>query len=92
MKSNPQRYALLMTYQIVHFLSMAANMYIRHIKIKWLINDIENIYLQEIIEFDTDEISKRIIRYKMPPISDTQNFYNDSDFFVQVHKEMKKKR
>lgn len=51
MKLNPPMYAKLMTYQIVHFLSMASSIYIRHIKIKWIINDIENLYLQEIIEF-----------------------------------------
>jgi hypothetical protein len=38
-----------MTYKIVHFLSMVSNINIRHIKIKWIINDIDTIYLQEII-------------------------------------------
>lgn len=69
MKLNPSLYAKLMTYQIVHFLSMASHIYIRHIKIKWIINDIENLYIQEIIEFETDEVSRRPIRYKMPPSS-----------------------
>ena len=56
-----------MTYKLIHFLSMVANIYIRHIKIKWIINDIDTVYLQEIIEFATDEVSKRTIRYKLPP-------------------------
>ena len=46
MKSDPNTYAKLMTYQIIHFLSMASKVYIRHIKIKWIINDIDNLYLQ----------------------------------------------
>ncbi len=46
MKLNPNSYAKLITYQIVHFLSMASKIYIRHIKIKWIINDIDNLYLQ----------------------------------------------
>ncbi len=54
MKANPSLYAKLMSYQIVHFLSMASNIYINHIKIKWIINDIDNLYLQEIIEFETE--------------------------------------
>ena len=56
-----------MTYKLIHFLSMVANIYIRHIKIKWIINDIDTVYLQEIIEFATYEVSKRTIRYKLPP-------------------------
>jgi len=46
MKSNSSAYTKLMTYQIVHFLAMASKIYIRHIKIKWIINDIDNLYLQ----------------------------------------------
>jgi len=64
---------------------MASKLYITHLKIKWIINDIDNLYLQEIIEFQTEEISKRPIRYKLPPTSEIHNFYSDSDFFIQVH-------
>ena len=92
MKDAPTQYAKLVTYQIVHFLAMAANIYIRHLKIKWIINDIDNIYIQEIIQFDTDELSKRPIRYKLPPASQIHNFYHDSNFFVEVHREMTKKK
>jgi hypothetical protein len=46
MKSDPNKYCLLMTYKIIHYLSMASDIYIRHIKAKWVLNDIENIYLQ----------------------------------------------
>lgn len=28
----------------------------------------------------------------MPPISEIQNFYQDGDFFVQIYKEMRKKK
>ena len=40
----------LMTYKIVHYLSMTSRIYIDHIKIKWIMNDLGNIYLQEIME------------------------------------------
>jgi len=39
-----------MTYKIVHFLAMASRIYVEHIKIKWIANDLGNIYLQEIME------------------------------------------
>ena len=77
---------------MIHFLSMAANVYVRHIKIKWIINDIDTVYLQEIIEFDVDDISKRSIRYKLPPHSELHNFYQDANFFVEVHREMARKK
>ena len=46
MLQTPQKYVDLMTYKIVHYLNMTSRIYIDHIKIKWIINDLGNIYLQ----------------------------------------------
>ena len=51
MLTMPQKYVDLMTYKIVHFLNMTSKVYISHIKIKWIMNDLGNIYLQEVMEF-----------------------------------------
>ncbi len=50
MLTKHKEYADLMTYKIVHYLAMASRIYITHIKLKWILNDIGNIYLQEIME------------------------------------------
>ena len=50
MLKSPRSYVDLMTYKIVHYLSMTSRIYIDHIKIKWIMNDLGNIYLQEIME------------------------------------------
>lgn len=50
MQNNPKEYADLMTYKIVHYLAMASRIYVTHIKLKWILNDIGNVYLQEIME------------------------------------------
>lgn len=52
MFEKPREYVELMTYKIVHYLNMTSRVYIDHIKIKWIMNDIGNIYLQEIMEFE----------------------------------------
>ena len=49
MIQTPQKYVDLITYKIVHYLNMTSRIYIGHIKIKWIINDLGNIYLQEIM-------------------------------------------
>ena len=49
MFENPKAYVKLMTYKIVHYLNMTSRIYIEHIKIKWIMNDLGNIYLQEIM-------------------------------------------
>ena len=48
---NHQKYVDTMTYKIVHYLAMASRIYVNHIKIKWVIDDLGSIYMQEIIEF-----------------------------------------
>ena len=45
------KYCKMMTYIIVHYLAMASKIYIKHIKINWVLNDMEFVYLHNIIEF-----------------------------------------
>jgi hypothetical protein len=51
MLKRPKEYVELMTYKIVHYLNMTSRMYIDHLKLKWIMNDLGNIYLQEVMEF-----------------------------------------
>ena len=51
MINKPREYVKFMTYKIIHYLNMTSRIYIVHIKIKWIMNDIGNIYLQEVMEF-----------------------------------------
>lgn len=51
MLKHPKEYVELQTYKIVHYLNMTSRMYIDHLKLKWIMNDLGNIYLQEIMEF-----------------------------------------
>jgi hypothetical protein len=56
-----------MTYKIVHYLNMTSRIYIDRLKIRWIMNDLGTIYLQEIMEFEMSEVPRRLIRYRMPP-------------------------
>ena len=67
MKSSPQNFANLMTYKIVHYLNMVARIYIKHIKINWILNDLEQLYLQSIAEFETFDVSVNSLKYQLPP-------------------------
>jgi hypothetical protein len=67
MGEKAREYVRLMTYMVVHYLSMTSRIYIDHIKIKWIMNDIGNIYMQEIMEFEMSEIPKRLIKFRLPP-------------------------
>lgn len=49
MKNDVPIYCKLMTYKIVHYLSMIARIFVTHIKINWVVNDIGLVYLQKII-------------------------------------------
>ena len=48
MSEDPKKYIRLMTYKIVHYLGMVSRIYVKHIKINWILNDIDQIYLQNI--------------------------------------------
>lgn len=67
MLNRPKEYVELMTYKMVHYLAMTSNIYVDHFKLKWIINDIGNIYLQEILELVTSEVPKRLIKFRLPP-------------------------
>lgn len=67
MQKHPKEYVRLMTYKIVHYLNMTSRIYIDHMKIKWIMNDLGNIYLQEIMEFEMSEVPRRLIKFRLPP-------------------------
>jgi len=81
-----------MTYKIVHFLAMASRIYVEHIKIKWIANDLGNIYLQEIMEVETSELPRRFIKFKLPPKDETLDFYNSSQNFIEIYKDMRRRK
>ena len=49
MSEDPKKYIKLMTYKISHYLSMVSRIYVKHIKINWILNDIDQVYLQNIL-------------------------------------------
>lgn len=40
-----------MTYKIINYLSMVSRIYVRQIKINWIVNEINNVYIQDIFDF-----------------------------------------
>ena len=89
---NHQKYVDSMTYKIVHYLSMASRIYVNHIKIKWVLDDLGSIYLQEIIELETSEMPKRLVKYQIPPVDDGTDIYGKSDKFIEIYKDLKKRK
>ena len=87
-----QKYVNTMTYKIVHYLAMASRIYVNHVKFKWVLDDLGSIYLQEIIELETSEIPKRLIKYQMPVADDGSDIYGKSDKFIEIYKDMKKRK
>ena len=67
MKNDINAYIHYMTYKIIHFLAMVSRIYVKHIKINWVLNDLNMVYLQSIFEFETTEICLRTIKYRLPP-------------------------
>lgn len=51
MKTNVQDYIDYTTYRIVHYLAMVSRIYVKHIKINWVLNDINMVYFQNVFEF-----------------------------------------
>lgn len=92
MIEQPKEYAQLMTYKIVHYLAMAARIYINHLKIKWIVNDVGTVYLQEILECATSEIPRRMVKYHLPRQDESLDLYDHSENFVKVFKDMKRRR
>lgn len=56
---------------------MASRMYVTHIKLKWIVNDLGTVYLQEVMECMTTEIPRRIIKYKLPRKDESLDFYSN---------------
>jgi len=50
MFKDQNKYVDYMTYKIVNYLAIVSNIYVTHLKIKWILNDIGSIYLQEVME------------------------------------------
>ena len=48
MKNDIENYILYLTYKIVHYLAMVSRIYVKHIKINWIRNDLDMIYMQNI--------------------------------------------
>jgi hypothetical protein len=92
MQNKPKEYADLMTYKIVHYLAMASRIYVTHIKLKWILNDIGNIYLQEIMEIEFTDLPPRIIKFRLPLKDDSLDFYNANNNFVDIYKDMKRRK
>ena len=63
---SPHDYIKLITYQIVHYLAMVSNIYIKRIKIKWVANDIGQHYIQQILDYQTKETADRLIKFRLP--------------------------
>ena len=98
MERDVQSYVKSMTYKIVHYLGMASRIYIKHIKINWLLNDINAVYIQSILEMETFEVAISPLKYCLPPKEKASRFYRDSDSFMdlymklQIKTEEKRKR
>jgi hypothetical protein len=92
MLSQHKEYADLMTYKIVHYLAMASRIYVTHIKLKWILNDIGNIYLQEIMEIELTDLPPRIIKFRLPGKDESLDFYKANNNFVDIYKDMKKRK
>lgn len=67
MKADIERYIQYMTYKIVHYLAMVSRVYVKHIKINWVLNDLNMVYIQSIIEFEVTELALRSLKYRLPP-------------------------
>jgi hypothetical protein len=48
MRNNINKYVLYMTYSIVHYLAMVAFIYVKHVKINWVLSDLGMAYIQSI--------------------------------------------
>ena len=92
MVNQPKEYIQLMTYKIIHYLAMASRIYLTRLKLKWIVNDLGAIYIQEIMECLTSELPKRMIRYRLPRKDDSADFYSGNGNFIEIYRDMKKRR
>ena len=55
-------------------------------------NDLGNIYLQEIMHLDYAEVPKRLIKYRLPPKDEILESITDTNDFGDLYLEMKKRK
>lgn len=91
MLASPSEYVQFMTHKIVHFLAMASRVYLMHLKVKWILNDIGTVYLQEILEWETSELPHRLVKYRLPLKDDALDFYNSNNF-VDIYRDMRRRK
>ena len=46
---------------------MAARIYVKHLKLEWVLNDIDLVYLQKVHIFDTLQIPMKPLKFRLPP-------------------------
>ena len=88
MLSSSHDYVKLTTYKLILYLSMVSSVYVNRMKIKWLVNDLEQHYLMEILAFETSEKSSWIVRFRLPQAVTNPKFFRDSNYFVRLRKEI----
>lgn len=57
LRENSADYALYQTYKIIHYLHKAADIQTQHLKLGWLVNDIDLFYLYAVPEFQYEIIN-----------------------------------
>lgn len=82
MNEDPHKYVEVMIYKIVHYLAMASRINISKLKLKWIINDLGTVYLQEVMECIVSEVPKRAIRFRLPRKEEAVDFYGSTGNFV----------
>lgn len=48
-------------------MAMVSRIYVKHISINWVLNDLNMVYLQNVFEFETTELCLRPLKYRLPP-------------------------
>lgn len=67
MTTDTKKYIKLMTYKIINYLSMVSRIYVRQIKINWIVNEINNVYIQDIFDFQESPLPLKIEKFRLPP-------------------------
>ena len=92
MINDPQAYSYYSTYRILHYLSMVSRIYVKHIKINWILNDTGYLYLHDIFELETTDISLLTLKYRMPPKVENLELYRDAKNFSIIYKQLQYSR
>ena len=92
MLTEPQEYTYYTMYRIIHYLAIVSRIYVKHIKMNWIMNDIKYLYLQEIFEFETSELPVRQLKFRLPPREQNLELYKDKEKFILLYKQLQKQR